>query len=156
MPHYPEHPEYDAGSLVLEHPDFLKEVGLLAPFLYDTAVALGLAACNAIAESGGQILTGEKHFQLTTEANFLGASGRVAIDPVTGTREATSAMFTLTNFVQDHDNNGDKNNGIGIIKAVVTNVFQNGDWTTLEPFIYNDGSAEIKALITEGTLPPAK
>ena len=156
LPHYPEHPEYDAGSLVVEHPDFLNEVGLLAPFLYDAAVALGLAACNAIAAKNGgggrQILTGEKHFQLTTEANFLGASGRVAIDPVTGTREATSAMFTLTNFVQDDDNNvGDKDNRIGI-KAVVTNVFQNGDWTTLEPFIYNDGTFDIPADLPPSTI----
>ncbi|CAB9518280.1 Gamma-aminobutyric acid (GABA) B receptor [Seminavis robusta] len=147
LPHYPEHPDYDA-SILFADPEFFHEPGLLAPFLYDTVAAIGLAACQEVAS--GITLAGDKHYQRTLQTNFDGATGRVVLNPETGTREATSALFSLTNFVQDDTNNMDPDGNVGI-RAVVANVFQNGNWTTLEPYIFNDGST-----VPTLDLPPSK
>ena len=140
LPYYADHPDFDATALVIEHPEFLQEPGLLAPFLYDTVVAIGLAACASIAEEELP-LVGEEHFRRIVQSNFQGTSGHIDIDPETGTRRAHSALFSLTNFVQDGEDSDD--NSQVHIKAVVTNFFKDGDWTAVEPYIYNDGTTKV-------------
>ena len=80
--------------------------------------------------------------QAIEAGNMLFCSGQIAIDPSTGTRNATSALFTLTNFVQDDDATTSEADKVSM-KAVVTNAFEGGTWVTLAPYIFNDGTTTI-------------
>ena len=147
LPIYEDHPTYSAQS-VLEDPGFLKVPGLLAPFLYDTVVTLALSACEVISTGGN--LTGPDHFATAMKSHFVGTSGQIALDPATGTRNATSALFTLTNFVEaGTHNSGDEFTNL---KAVVAEVFQDGAWTMLEPYTFNDGTTNILPGLPPGKL----
>ena len=138
LPIYEDHPTYSAQS-VINDPNFLKQPGLLAPFLYDTVVTLALSACEVI--STGGILTGTDHFATAMKSHFVGTSGQIALNPATGTRNATSALFTLTNFVEAATQNG--GDEFTKIEAVAAEVFKDGAWTTLEAYTFNDGTTNI-------------
>ena len=111
---------------------FLQGPGLVAPFLYDSVIALGLASCE-LAGAGDTLLLGEDHFARTLKANFSGATGPIVMHQETGTRVASSATFALSNYIHD------KYNGSQVsFKGTVTNVFRRGEWTTIEEYIWND------------------
>ena len=112
--------------------DFLQTPGLLAPFLYDTVIALGLAACEAVQDAQDAILEGPDHYVRTLQANFTGVTGPIAINPETGTRQASSATFALTNYVPS--------NNTTMFQGTVTHVFRGGEWTQTQDYVWNDGS----------------
>jgi len=75
--------------------------GSIAPtagsvFVYDSVMALGLAACGLLKDGKGQI-EGTDLFAAFLRQNFEGASGRVVIDAATHSRDAVSAFFVLYN-----------------------------------------------------------
>lgn len=116
------------------------------PLLYDAVIALGLAACDAStsfnSSGAGDYFDGPAHFEAFARTAFDGASGRVAIDPVTGTRVATSAHFSLTNFVEEEatTTNGEGGNPSVQFKSVPSASFENGTWVEVTPYVYADGS----------------
>lgn len=84
-----------------------------APLSYDAVVGLGLAACRADAdaeakaatendgqeEAGAAVFTGEAHFDSYVAQTFEGATGMVAIDEATSTRDPTTFTYVVSNVV---------------------------------------------------------
>ncbi|CAJ1931279.1 unnamed protein product [Cylindrotheca closterium] len=134
-PIYPDEPEYSTYTIEEDPNGFfdLMTIGLV-PFLYDAAIALGLAACN-IENDENEYFDGYQHFEKFKETEFQGASGNNRFDPETGTRLADSARFSLTNFVH-----------VGTIadtasfNNVETDIFQDGEWISVKSRIFNDGT----------------
>ena len=68
-----------------------------ATFNYDSVMAMGLAACGLVEESGSAYFSGTELFDGFVQQSFEGASGTVAIDPATTSRDPKSAFFVLYN-----------------------------------------------------------
>lgn len=109
---------------------------------YDTVVAIGLAACDAVVqEEEGPSLQGQDHFRSFASTAFHGASGRVAFDNVTGTRDPASSMFLLRNYVVDE---GSSNDTHAVYKGVTAAVFREGEWNfSGAPLVFNDGTSNV-------------
>ena len=132
-------------AAVVDADGFLATPGLLAPFLFDAVVALGLAACRLVAEADGpegeEYFGGEELFRaLLDAAPFEGTSGRIVLDPETGTRDPRSALFSLTNFVPDAEAAVDP--GMVRFTGTGTDLYMSGEWDKLAPYIFNDGTTE--------------
>lgn len=126
-------------SSITESEEFLSWPGFLAPFLYDAAVGLGIAACNLVSElSGKSDFTGEQLFQNLIHREFDGASRTVVFDNITGTRTHESALIALVNFVSEVDDNG-----MVRFNMVPTDMFNDDEWTDITPFIFGDGTTNI-------------
>ena len=98
-------------STVMDHPDFLSSIAHSVPHIYNATIALGLAACHSTNLSDtGEYFDGKEQFKALVNHPFVGASGTVIFDNVTGTRTPESALFSLTNFVvvEDEDGSDDK------------------------------------------------
>ena len=132
MPAYPEDPSYDPLGGIN---GFLESPSQITPFLYDSIIALGLAACNVTRPD--TYFTGREHYDRTMQTTFEGASGKIVLNPKTGTRNAMSALFTVTNFIED-DSDGTADNIR--FTTTVTDFFKDGEWFNLEPYTFNDGS----------------
>jgi hypothetical protein len=111
------------------------------PFAYEATIALGLAACSAIDKS--ESFTGHDHFDEFKKITFQGVSGNVAFDPVTGTRDPSSALFKVNNYV-DHEVI-DPETGDTVVQFVpaVTDLFVNGEWDPQQDYVFNDGTANL-------------
>jgi len=129
-------------SIITDQEAFLKTPGLASPFLYDAVVAIGLASCGLLETSGNNhYFSGEELFEaLRLNTTFRGASGLIILNPDTGTREPRSALFALTNFVDDKDASTQGNMQF---KGVDTNLFQSGRWEALDVYTFNDGTDRI-------------
>lgn len=116
---------------------------IISPFLYDAVVAIGLASCGLVDANKIHVcnFTGESLYTAIISTTFAGTSGSVVLDPVTGTRDPLSALFSLTNFVDDED--AVVGSDIIQFKDIVTDLFKSGDWISLEPFTFNDGTVDI-------------
>lgn len=110
-----------------------------SPFLYDAVIAAGLAACDAASHTNGTYFDGQTHFKSFLQSDFEGSSGRVIIHNETGTREAVSTYFSLTNFVEGPIQ---LVNGTEMIQfqSVQSASFENGEWVEMTPFVFADGS----------------
>lgn len=126
---------------------FLKSPGLVAPFLYDATVALGLASCGLVEKSEmNEYFTGEELFQAFLNTTFDGTSGSIVLED-TGTRDPRSALFSLTNFIDDEDANVGEGNVQ--FKGVESDLFKSGEWASLVPYTFNDGTSDIPADLPE-------
>jgi hypothetical protein len=132
-PSYPKEPDYEPHQIEDDPEFFLKAAEGVVPFLYDATIALGLAACNATRD--GQFFNGTTHFESFKTTTFEGASGTNVYDKKTGTRVASSARFTLLNFVEDESEKGKIR-----LKTVETDVFEGGKWIQVEQLVFNDGT----------------
>ena len=134
FPEYTEHLEFlqgDSGG------DFLNPTtSAVAPLAFEAVIALGLAACDAY-ESIGPDFTGADHYAQFKNTTFDGISGTVVLDPVTGTRDPSSALFRITNFVAQ-EVEGDVR-----FVGTVSGLFQDADWNEVVPFIFNDGTTTL-------------
>ena len=129
-----------------------------AVFTYDSAIALGLAACDLYKEKGDVYFNGEELFDRVIEQKFDGASGQVAISPKTTSRDPKSAFFVLYNANGVSDREG----GTAFsVKTVATSVpslpspnsttYVEWDSYNSEVFMYSDGTANAP-----DPLPPAE
>jgi len=130
-------PAYDKDQLIKDD-SFLLEPNGYSPFHYEAAVAIGLAACNAVAQN--MTLGGHEHFDTIRTTEFDAVSGRVVLSNATGTRDPTSALYRAVNYVPE-----DVGNGMIKFKPVLTDLFQGGEWKELKPFLFNDGTANVQA-----------
>ena len=132
-------PTYDDGwSYPMESfKEDMRALDFSDPMLYDTVVAYGLAACDATKPE--VYFTGTDLYEQMMQTSFEGATGTVQLDPKTGTRIPETAIFAITNVVKNDELNG---NGMVTFSSDVTDVFQNGSWTNIKPYIYNDGTSE--------------
>ena len=139
---------------------------------YDAVVALGLGACSArnvsmaAAASPSQaqsplLNAGEMHFHSTLASNFLGASGSVRFEPLSGSRDGPSALYILNNYVPDtardsfvgsetsvDDKRGSSQDSTSNLTRVPVKHYVDG-WVTLEPILYSNGKDQ-----TPLSLPP--
>jgi hypothetical protein len=75
------------------------------------------------------------------DTTFNGTSGSIVFNNVTGTRDPLSALFSIKNFVVDED--AVVGSGMIQFKGRETDLFKLGDWVSLNPFIFNDGTGDI-------------
>jgi hypothetical protein len=134
-----KHPTYDdpnyMPSYIADNVEgfFAGVESTLVPFLYDAAIALGLAACEATKD--GSYFDGSTHFDIFKKTSFGGASGNNTFDSATGSRDPSSARFILLNVVEEKRTDTTANLG-----TVVTDLFWNGEWESIASFVFNDGS----------------
>lgn len=143
-------PKYNALGQVTNHSDitdsasYLMSPGMVAPFLYDAVISLGLSACNLemnfnLNVSNGNssfALIGQNHYNAIVNTTFEGSSGTIILSNKTGTREPKSALFSLVNFVDDPDASSST---VVQFKSQETDVFKFGAWRSLQPYIFNSG-----------------
>ena len=142
-----DHPNYPNTPPFVKDEKFLAGVGIksgYASFVYEAAIALGLSACAAI-ENGSTFtlaLTGEEHYHTMVNLPFTSMSGTVLLDPETGTRDPSSSLYKVTNYVEDvfADESG---SSMVRFDGVVTDLFEAGNWTNLQDYIYNDGTSNL-------------
>lgn len=143
----PQHPGESDFEPIEINDAWFNAIDEKAAFMYDSAIALGLAACNA--SDGESFFDGLSHFDAVLSTSFEGATGMVLLNNETGTRDATSARFTLLNFVEDIV---DESSNTVSFKAVETDVFQDSKWKSLAPPIFNDGTSTAPLDLPEVTV----
>lgn len=142
--HFPkyDHPDYESGPPFIDDPGFLMTITSgFSPFMYEATVALGLAACAASSKSEDGSFSGSDHFEQLVGASFTSLSGKVAFDPVSGTRDPTSALYKVTNYVEEEIQEDGKS--MVRFNPVVTNLFEDSQWNQVEDFIFNDGTTVL-------------
>ncbi|KAJ8601670.1 hypothetical protein CTAYLR_007470 [Chrysophaeum taylorii] len=102
----------------------------VANYAYDAVVALGLAACGL--QANGTIAAGRRLLDEVYVTTFHGASGKVAFDSSTGSRNATSANYVVENFKEVVES--------GTLESVVVGVWAPDGWSLFESFEFNDGT----------------
>lgn len=133
-------PTEDAANYtsVTSQKSFLEDPGIVAPFLYDAVIGIGLAACNLRKERDSNF-SGKELFDEIMDTTFEGTSGSIVFDPQTGTREPESAPFSLTNFVASTG----PGTGKVALKGVTSDLYQFRKWISLVPYTFNDGTSNI-------------
>ena len=109
-----------------------------AASFFDQTVLMGLAVCKAAAESaelGGDPvqIDGEQVFRHILNTTFEGATGRLALDPETGSRLPEFTDGRLTNIMPEPVNETHTT-----FEARDSNFFSSGVWKEETPFVYND------------------
>ena len=144
-------------SLQPTEPERISALLLTAPkstsisIFYDTIIALGLAACNA-SSSALSNFTAQDHYNAMMQSSFMGTSGRIRLNEETGTRDPKSARFVLTNFVSEAEESGGSVDSDTVrVTSVLSNFYSGGQWTQVEPFIFNDGTP-----VAPSDLPPVE
>ncbi|KAK1740311.1 GABA-B receptor-like protein [Skeletonema marinoi] len=125
---------------VTDSDSYLMTPGFVAPFLYDAVISAGLSACNLEMNhnttDGSFALSGGDHYDAIVASTFEGTSGTIVFNSETGTRNPKSALFTLSNFVDDPDAS---TSDVVQFKSQETDVFEFGAWRSLQPFVFNNG-----------------
>jgi hypothetical protein len=137
-----KHPKYDGEpdyvAQVMDD-DFFSGIGLTAPFLYDSTIAIGLAACN-ISSATEVGFDGRTHYNQIVNTKFEGVTGDIVLDPKTGTRSPESGLFDVTNYVETP---AEGENTVGM-RPVNSYLFSGGQWKELTPHLWNDGTSDIR------------
>ena len=141
-----DHPNYGTDPPFVNDEAFLAGTGLksgFATFVYEAAIALGLSACSVYENDNTLALNGEDHFNTLKESQFTSMSGTVMLDPGTGTRDPSSALYKVSNYVEDIS--VDEALGIPRVRfdIVETDLFEAGNWTKLEDYVFNDGTSNL-------------
>lgn len=108
-------------------------------FVYEAALAVGLAACTAT-RYGNLTLDGYTHYEHIKATSFASMSGTVTLNNITGSREAISTLFKVVNHLEDEISS---DAAMVQFKSVVTDIFQQGTWESLEDYTFNDGTSNI-------------
>lgn len=131
-----DHPNYGTTTPFIFEDNFLAPItNGFSPFVYEAAVSIGLAACNAITDD--LVLNPETHVNAIRNLSFTSISGKVAFDKNTGSRDPSSALYKVANFVEDEVD------GMISFKPVITNLFQNSEWNWQEEYYFNDGTTAL-------------
>mmetsp|Transcript_6205 Transcript_6205/g.18093 ORF Transcript_6205/g.18093 Transcript_6205/m.18093 type:complete len:1105 (-) Transcript_6205:68-3382(-) len=119
-----------------------------AAYAYDAAIAHGFAACNAldvVSESKNDqkkgFFSGPELYKAFLHGSFGGASGTVAIDNKTGTRDYRSAVFTLDNVLANDPNPS----GRVTFRIEPSMVYIDNTWKVREDgnkFVFGDGTTQ--------------
>jgi serine/threonine protein kinase len=131
-----------------DDPTFLNQVVTsgFSPFAYEAAIALGLSACAAVinSENVTLFLNGTLHYEEYRANEFDGISGRVALDPLTGTRLPETALYRVVNYnpVPVDPSSPDGNQKFD---TLLTHVFIDSEWEARGEYIFNDGTANLPA-----------
>jgi hypothetical protein len=145
LPYYQDPTYTDALSFINDTSFLHPLTDGRVPLQYEATILLGMAACQATTnvtstdtEESYIHLDAEQFFDtLVHSISFEGMSGVVILDPATGSRMANSTMFRLVNMVEEEI---DKD----MVRLIPVNsmIYREGHWSTLEPFMYNDGTTQ--------------
>mmetsp|Transcript_105 Transcript_105/g.187 ORF Transcript_105/g.187 Transcript_105/m.187 type:complete len:625 (-) Transcript_105:1340-3214(-) len=129
-------------------------IGNIVPFSYDTIVALGLGACNALAaRDDGTGFTGEEHSEAIVQtSSFEGLTGIIRLDPETESRDPLSFTYVVHNVVPQPDSNDPDSVVLEMHESVILKPNSDGkDWNIIKekPFVFPGGST-----IPPDDLPP--
>ena len=122
----------------LFHEDLLTRPSAFSPFIYEAAIALGLAACAALEDDNS--LHGKAHVAALKHLEFTSLTGRVAFDNVTASRDPSSAMYRVDNWIPKP--NPDNASQV-VWDTVLTHVYENSEWQLQQEYIFNDGTTDI-------------
>ncbi len=129
-----------------DDPTFLNQVvtSTYSAFAYEAAIALGLSACQAVenSENVTMFLNGTLHYETYKNNEFDGISGRVVLDPLTGTRLPETALYRVANHIPVPVD-PDSPDGDHKFDTVLTHVFNNSEWQVRGEYIFNDGTTNI-------------
>jgi len=103
-----------------------------------SAILFGLGACQAWEKSKSFDFGGDAMYEAMLNSSFEGASGKVALDPVTGTRDPMTAYFVMKNYVRKQINATHI-----VFEERETDVVLDREWVAEIPFVYNDGSTNM-------------
>jgi len=125
-----------------------------AVFTYDSAIGMGLAACELYEQKGDAYFNGEELFNGFVSQSFEGASGKINIDPETTSRDPKSAFFVLYNSNGEPDGEGGTIFNVKTVAHSAPNLeSSNVHWVSYndQAYIYSDGTS-----IAPDALPPAE
>jgi serine/threonine protein kinase len=129
-----------------DDPTFLNQVVTngFAPFAYEAAIALGLSACQSFEndENKSMFLNGTQHYEQFKKTEFEGISGRVVLDPLTGTRLPETALYRVVNFIPVPAD-ASAPEGDHKFDTVLTHVFVDSEWESRGVYIFNDGTPNL-------------
>ena len=126
----------------------IPEVSPGSVFSYDSFMSLALAACSASTEFGPDFSKEEFH-DTWIKSDFMGATGNVRFDPVTGSRLQETIPATIANYLASSTPGTD---GTYTIRSVDTHIYNESAWHRLQgspDFIYASGTT-----IPPSALPP--
>ncbi|CAB9525773.1 Gamma-aminobutyric acid (GABA) B receptor [Seminavis robusta] len=110
---------------------------------YDAIISLGVAACNASNNLPDQF-SGPELYDVLRKTDFLGVSGHVQFDPITGSRLPQNVRYSIEYVTRSEERSDmyferfDSN-----IVAIVLD----DNLTSLYPFVYNDGTTNLPAAL---------
>jgi hypothetical protein len=142
---FPKHDYRDYGS----DPPFIDNEDFLTPplksafssFMYEATIALGLAACDASSDTVS--FSGQDHYDYLVNTSFTGVGGIVSFHQDTGSRDPSSALYKVQNYIGKEDIDPTTGQAVVQFKPAVTDLFQEGDWNQLQDYIFNDGTANL-------------
>ena len=135
-------PGYNQSAVVFDnHP------GSFRPFLYDAVAGLVQSFCRAGEKS--TFPQGEEVYDEFRQMDFNGTSGRVLIDPATGTRAYETIQFIMWNIRALEDE--DETSEVGRVGMYPTHSYENGYWVEIpgQSFVFNGGAS-----VPPDSLPP--
>lgn len=145
VPQYPDFPEY-ASTPIMWRGDFLRPIKSgFSPFMYEAVAALALAACDEYEVNPA--FTGVDHYQRLKNTTFTGISGTVNLDNTTGTRDPSSALYKVANYVAREE--VEEGETVIRFEAVISSLLQSGEWVEQVPYVFNDGTNNLPADLGE-------
>mmetsp|Transcript_57053 Transcript_57053/g.139012 ORF Transcript_57053/g.139012 Transcript_57053/m.139012 type:complete len:959 (-) Transcript_57053:110-2986(-) len=121
------------------NPGFLKPVSTaFSAFFYEATIAAGLAACGNVSQDD-LTLTGDDFYEsILSLPPFQSISGSVQFDKKTGSRLPSSTFYELSNYrAEQRIESGETRIKFS---ALTTNLYNNGTWDEVTPFIFSDGT----------------
>lgn len=145
---FPRHDEPAFQEGIDDFVHFLTPVSAAqASFVYEAAIALGLAACQTAGVTGQAsylFLDGRDHLTNLVNSVFQGVNGDVVFDPETGSKEPSFTLYKVTNFVDGPISASEEEGAVAVVqfKETFTHIYKEGAWEELSPFVFNDGSTK--------------
>jgi len=98
-------------------------------------------ACQAQARHNDTFFTGTQHYDEILRTHFDGASGRVELDPLTGTRDSSNVRYTLTNIFMDEEASTDEFVVFQSRLSSIVSLDTPDPFEVINPYVYNDGTS---------------
>jgi hypothetical protein len=127
------------GNPFLEDEAVFDQLNPHQSFNFDATILMGLSVCAA-AMNNDLILSGTALYNQLSRTSFDGLTGTIVLDPQTKTRVANSSYFKIWNLLGAEIEGGEGVNRTAKFQAPLTHMFAHGQWNSIEPFVFNDGT----------------
>ena len=106
-------------------------------FAYDAMIALGLAACAATKDD--LYLDKDDFYNQITKVRFEGITGPYILSNTTNSRQYNSTYFNVIRL-----SNRPNTVKSAFFDGNTTDVYNQGEWTETQPFVFPDGSISLR------------
>lgn len=159
------HPDYcqaeddDTPCIPFIHDDdYLTNIhSNFGPFWYDAAIALGLAACDAsdmnpqeqqnddesVTRPHPLAFNGKEHFERFKYTQFRGVTGNVAFYNDTGSRDPSSALYKVVNYVDEDLFDPETGTTRVTFRPILSYLFLDSSWQQIDEYRFNDGTTNL-------------